>query len=57
MTVEEIYAIPINGDGWRLLPDGKWLKIGAGAKIGDWAKPRLEPGPRLETGLTSKKVP
>jgi hypothetical protein len=29
MKIEEIYAIPTNGDGWRLLPNGNYLLIGA----------------------------
>ena len=35
MTVEEIYAIPPNGDGWRLLPSGDWVKLGDGVKLGN----------------------
>jgi len=38
-TNEELFAIPADGDGWRLLPDGNWASIGYyGASIGDWAR-------------------
>ena len=52
MKIEEIYAIPADGDGWRLLPNGNRLmiganvqasygldiaRIGARARIGAWA--------------------
>ncbi len=29
MKIEEIYEIPADGDGWRLLPNGNKLMIGA----------------------------
>jgi hypothetical protein len=45
MTTEEIYAIPVSGDGWRVLPNGNYLHIGERvrseidlAKIGSYAK-------------------
>ena len=45
MTLEEIYAIPMNGNGWRVLPNGNWLHIGTNVKseidlaeIGSYAK-------------------
>ena len=47
MTIEEIYSIPTNGEGWRLLPNGKRVKFGTNirwtgtkidATVGDWAK-------------------
>jgi hypothetical protein len=52
MTLEEIYAIPVGEDGWRVLPNGKNVKfgdhiqwtttnidatVGNGAKVGDGA--------------------
>jgi len=38
-TNEELFAIPADGDGWRLLPDGNWASIGYyGASIGDGAR-------------------
>lgn len=40
MTLEEVYAIPANGDGWRLLPNGKHLMVGVDIKSSasfDWA--------------------
>ena len=53
MKIEEIYAIPADGDGWRLLPNGNKLmlgdniqapygldiaRIGERASIGAWAR-------------------
>ena len=53
MNLEQIYAIPVDGDGWRLLPNGKRVKLGAritwngeaidasvgnGASVGDGAR-------------------
>ena len=47
MKIEEIYAIPADGDGWKLLPNGNKLMIGANvqapdgldiARIGDSAR-------------------
>ena len=37
LTNEELFAIPVNGDGWRVLPDGDRASIGDWARIGDWA--------------------
>ena len=37
LTNEELFAIPADGDGWRLLPDGNRASIGNGASIGDGA--------------------
>ena len=46
MTIAEIYAIPTDGDGWRLLPNGKKVRFGAGinwssanidARVGNYA--------------------
>ncbi len=28
MTIEEIYALPVDGKGWRILPNGNRLHIG-----------------------------
>ena len=33
----ELFALPIDGDGWRLLPDGTRAMIGARASIGERA--------------------
>ena len=33
MTVEEIYAIPPDGGGWRLLPSGDGVKLGYGVTL------------------------
>jgi hypothetical protein len=47
MTIEEIYVIPLGGDGWRVLPSGNKVNIGANviwpgksvdAQIGDDAR-------------------
>ena len=38
MTIEEIYAIPLNGAGWRVLPNGNWVKLGNGVKLGNEVK-------------------
>ena len=47
MRIEEIYAIPADGDGWRLLPNGNKLMLGDNvqapygldiASIGAWAR-------------------
>ena len=47
MKIEEIYPIPADGDGWKLLPNGNKLMIGANvqapdgldiARIGDSAR-------------------
>ncbi len=35
MTVEELYALPVNGDGWRVLANGNWVKLGDGVTLGD----------------------
>ena len=36
MTVDEIYAIPISGSGWRILPNGDWVTLGDGVTLGNW---------------------
>ena len=47
MTIEEIYAIPVNGEGWRILPNGNKVRLGQnvtapyginGAQIGNGAR-------------------
>ena len=38
MTVEEIYALPINQYGWRVLPTGNWVKLGNGVTLGNGVK-------------------
>jgi UDP-3-O-[3-hydroxymyristoyl] glucosamine N-acyltransferase len=38
MTTEEIYALPVNGNGWRVLPSGNYVKLGKGVKLGDGVK-------------------
>ncbi len=35
MKIEEIYAIPADGDGWKLLPNGNKLMIGANVQAPD----------------------
>ena len=35
MTIDEIYAIPVDGDGWRLLPSGNKLMIGPNVQAPD----------------------
>jgi carbonic anhydrase/acetyltransferase-like protein (isoleucine patch superfamily) len=35
MKIEEIYAIPVDGDGWRLLPSGNKLMIGSNVQAPD----------------------
>ena len=34
MTTKEIYALPVNGDGWRVLPSGNCVKLGDDVKLG-----------------------
>jgi len=51
-TNEELFAIPADGDGWRLLPDGNWASIGYyGASIGDGAS---ENGVEIGVGSSVK---
>ena len=45
MKIDEIYAIPTDGNGWRVLPNGNNLHLGSDvisaidlAEIGAWAK-------------------
>ena len=35
MLASEIYAIPTNGNGWRLLPSGDYVKLGNNVKLGN----------------------
>ena len=37
MSNEELFALPVDGDGWRLLHDGNRVSIGNGASIGSRA--------------------
>ena len=43
LTVEQIYALPVDADGWRTMPEGYKIHIGlnvtigASARIGAWA--------------------
>ena len=64
MKIEEIYAIPTNGDRWRLLPNGNNLLIGANvsapygfdiASIGEWA--RIGEGARIGDKVQWLKSP
>ena len=34
MTIDEIYALPVDDDGWRILPNGYRLNLGEGVKLG-----------------------
>lgn len=34
MTTKEIYALPVDENGWRTFPNGNRVKIGPGAEIG-----------------------
>ena len=36
MTIDEIYALPVDDDGWRILPNGYRVKVGDGVRLGDW---------------------
>ena len=38
MTVEEIYALPVNQYGWRVLPTGNYVKLGYDVTLGDGVK-------------------
>lgn len=38
MTVEEIYALPVNQYGWRVLPTGNYVKLGDGVRLGEGVK-------------------
>ena len=71
MTIDEIYAIPVDGDGWRLLPSGNKLMIGPNvqapdginlSRIGAWARIVLRRGswsktPRVRTTLDRPRNP
>jgi hypothetical protein len=50
MTVEEIYALPVNQYGWRVFPTGNWVKLGDGVKLGD--RVTLGPWVKLGDGVT-----
>ena len=36
MTTQEIYALPVNGNGWRVLPSGNYVKLGNYVTLGDY---------------------
>lgn len=36
MTTQELYALPINQYGWRVLPTGNYVKLGDGVKLGNY---------------------
>jgi len=38
MTAEEIYTVPIDVYGWRVLPSGNDVKLGDGVTLGDDVK-------------------
>ena len=38
MTTQEIYALPVNGNGWRVLPSGNYVKLGNGVTLGNDVK-------------------
>lgn len=35
MTTEKIYALPVDAEGWRTLPNGSRVHLGHGVHIGD----------------------
>jgi hypothetical protein len=35
MTIKELYAIPVNDSGWRVLPKGNYVTLGEGVKMGE----------------------
>ena len=35
MTIDEIYALPVDDDGWRILPNGYRVKLGDWVWLGD----------------------
>ena len=43
MTIEEIYAIASNAEGWRVLPNGNGVKLGDGVKLGNWVTYKKTP--------------
>ena len=38
MFASEIYATPVNGNGWRLLPSGNHVKLGDSVTLGGQVK-------------------
>ena len=38
MTAGEIYALPMDANGWRRLPSGNEVTLGNGVTLGDWVK-------------------
>jgi len=38
MTIEEIYALPVNQYGWRVLPTGNYVTLGYDVKLGNGVK-------------------
>ena len=36
MKIEEIYKIVPDENGWRLLPDGKSIRLGNRVSLGNW---------------------
>ena len=36
MTTEQIYSIPVDGKGWRVLPSGNYVKLGDEVKLGNY---------------------
>ena len=50
LNTEEIYAILVNEHGWRILPDGNWVKLGDGVKLGNGVK--LGDGVKLGNDVT-----
>lgn len=38
ITTEQVYAIESDQYGWRHLPDGRRVKVGAGVQVFDWAR-------------------
>jgi hypothetical protein len=56
MTTAELYAIPVQQNGWRVLPTGNYVtlgncvKLGDGVKLGNYVK--LATGVKLGDGVT-----
>jgi len=38
MTTKELYALPVDNEGWRTLPNGNKVKLGDNCTLGDYCK-------------------
>ena len=43
MTTEQIYSIPVDGKGWRVLPSGSYVTLGNGVTLGNYVKLAASP--------------